>query len=438
MKKEKENNKHFDFVIVILREEIFGHKDVDHILPFMYFLSKIRNIKFTMRCLIFENEMNYKNNLDPRIKMLFNLENVDVEFLYKDNFLFHIKSFSETKSNFLFSSYFKRLIKALYLKYIKTKKKQFNIENKVGEIFKQSKSPIIITAHANNEARDAILSIKKINTKAKWMVLPDSIKAVDNQMNVDTYLEKDEKKIIENHKTKFKDIDYFLVSSREDLNDSISKGLPKKKGLILGSPRYSKEWLKIKSSLNLDGKSIPINKKFKVKILFFIPKKHINIFHEELIRTLDFISKYKEIELILSCADFIYPYIPKHILSRKNLRRYLIAEKYSTSKLIDWADIVMHAGTGVIFESFIKQKITVLPRYLSSNTMISERYNAGINLKNRDELRNLCNNAIKSLNSLKKNYKKKFGLSNKKYINDFVNSNSDFMKKNIEKILSKI
>ena len=125
-------------------------------------------------------------------------------------------------------------------------------------------------------------------------------------------------------------------------------------------------------------------------------------------------------------------------MGRENVRRVLIAQDYSTSKLIDWADIVIHAGTNVIFESFIKQKITVVPRYLTSNTLISEKYNAGINLKNRDELRNLCNNAIKSLNKLKKNYKKTFGLSNKNYINDFVNSNSDLIKKNIEKIFLQI
>ncbi len=438
MKKKKENNKNFDFLIIILREEILGHKDIDHILPFIYFLNKSKNFKYTARCLVLENEMNYKKNLDPRVKMLFNFKNLDIEFLYKNSFLSHLKFFSDTKSNFLFSGLFKRLVKNLYLNHLKIKRKQFDFKNKVGENFKKSKSPIIFTAHANNEAIDAVFKLKKINSKAKWIVLPDGIKLTDNQMHVDTYLEKDEIKNIEYDKIRFKNIDYFLQSTKEDLNDSINNGLLRKKGFILGSPRYSKEWLKIKSSLNLDGKNVPINKKFKVKILFFIPKKHLNIFNEELVRTIDFISRYKEIELILSCADFTYPYIPNHILNRSNLRRYLIAEKYSTSKLIDWSDIVIHVGTGVIFESFIKQKITVLPRYLSCNTLISDKYNAGLNLRNRDQLRNLCNNAVKSINNLKKNYKKKFGLSNKKYINDYVNSNSDFMKKNIEKILSKI
>ena len=254
----------------------------------------------------------------------------------------------------------------------------------MGENFIRSNSPVIITAHANNEARNIVSNIKKLNKKAKWMVLPDGIILTHNKMNVDTNLEKNEKKKSKYDRIKYQNVNYFLQSTHHDLSDEINNDLAKKKGFILGSPRFSEEWLKIKSKLKLDGKNVPVNKKLRLKFYFSF-KKTSKYFHEELIRTIDFISSYKEIDLILSCADYIYPDFPKKIL-KKNVRRFLIAQEYSTSKLIDWADIVIHAGTGVIFESFIKQKITVLPRYLTSNTLISEKYNAGLNLKNRDEL----------------------------------------------------
>ena len=32
------------------------------------------------------------------------------------------------------------------------------------------------------------------------------------------------------------------------------------------------------------------------------------------------------------------------------------SKEYSSSKLIDWADIVLHAGTGIIWECFMKEK----------------------------------------------------------------------------------
>ncbi len=438
MKTKIKNKKKFNFLIVILREEILGHKDIDHILPFVYFLNKSKTSKFTTRCLILENEINYRKNLDPRVKMLFNFKNMDKKFLYKSNFIFYIKLLSELKINQLFFRFLKRVMRYFYIKHLIYRKNKVDIKSKLGENFIRSNSPVIITAHANNEARNIVSNIKKFNKKAKWMVLPDGIMLTHNKMNVDTNLEKNEKKKSKYDRIKYQNINYFLQSTHHDLSDEINNDLAKKKGFILGSPRFSEEWLKIKSKLKLDGKNVPVNKKLKVKILFFIPKKHLNIFHEELIRTIDFISSYKEIDLILSCADYIYPDFPKKILKRENVRRFLIAQEYSTSKLIDWADIVIHAGTGVIFESFIKQKITVLPRYLTSNTLISEKYNAGLNLKNRDELRNLCNNAVKSLNNLKKSYNIKYRTSNKRYVNDFVFSNSNYIKKNIEKILLKI
>ena len=86
----------------------------------------------------------------------------------------------------------------------------------------------------------------------------------------------------------------------------------------------------------------------------------------------------------------------------------------------------------------MKEKISVLLRYLSCNTLISDKYNAGFNLSNRDEVRTLCNQAISSLKDLKKNYKKKCRHTNKKFIDDFVNGNLTSVPLSIVKTLSKV
>ena len=136
--------------------------------------------------------------------------------------------------------------------------------------------------------------------------------------------------------------------------------------------------------------------------------------------------------------DPYYSKLPKYIKKRSNVTLLSISKEYSTSKVIEWADIILHVGSSLIFEFLIKEKISVFPRYLTSNTQISDRYHAGFNLSNRDELRTLCNQALSSLKNLKKNYKKKCRHTNKKYIDDFVNANSPSVPFNIEKILSKI
>ena len=433
---EKENNKRkLSIIFAILREDTVGYKDIDHILPFLYFLSKSDVIEYTARGIIFENKANYSKNIDPRIELLSNLKNVNLEFLYKDNFLVKIKQLLELKNNSKLANIFNSLINKFYIKLLKVRQKNIKLDHNLSESFINSKYPLIITLHTNYEAQQIVSRIKKINTKAKWIVLPHGTIITDNKMVLDTDLDKDD---IAKYDESYNKIDYFMCTSKRDLENVILNGLEAHKGFVIGSPRYCVEWYKKKSHLELDGKDVKINNKYKIKILFLIPKKHINIFSEELIRTIDFISSYQEIELILLNYNLNFPKLPTHIVDRINIRHYIISKEYSTSKLIDWADIVFHAGTGVIFESFIKEKITVFPRYLSCNTLISDKYNAGYNLSNRDELRAFCNKALTSINELKKQYKEKCEYNNKKFIDDFVYANTTSISQNIIKTLSSI
>ena len=435
MKIKKKIKKSIDILFIILREESLGHKDIDHMLPFLYFLNKSDDLEYNARGIIFGNKANYIKNIDPRVKLLSNLKNVELEFIYKDNFLFKIKRLLEFKSNSILANYFNRVINKIYIKYLNTIQKNYDLTNKVGEVFIKSKSPLIITLHANTEAQRIATHIKKINSRAKWIVIPHGTINADNKMNLDTHLDKNEAPVIYRNYNK---IDYFLLTSKRELKEKISQGMARDKGNVIGSPRYCKEWLKIKSYLELDGKEVSVNKNYKIRASFFMPKKNQNIFWEELIRTIDFISSYREIELILLNYNSYFPKLPNHIADRVNIRQYLISKEYSTSKLIEWSDIVFHAGSSVIFEFFMKDKVSIFLRYLTCNTFLCEKYNAGFNLSNRDELRNFCNDAVNSLYDLKKTYKKKCRVSNKRFNDDFVYANTKSVKLNIIKIISKI
>ena len=39
---------------------------------------------------------------------------------------------------------------------------------------------------------------------------------------------------------------------------------------------------------------------------------------------------------------------------------FLISREYSTSKLIEWSDVIFHSGSSVIFEFYLKDKISIL------------------------------------------------------------------------------
>lgn len=433
MRQKKKIDKKISILCMVFREDKIGYKDIDHILPFLYFLDKSENIKFKVKLLIFLDEISFKKKRDPRINFLINLRNVELEFLYKNNFLLKIKSFLKLRNSTVLFNFFYRIVNKFYFKYLIKSNRKIFLNNKLLLDYVTSKPQLIITVHHTIKG-DISEFIKKLNKKSKRILIPHGTVIMDNNMVHDTHLSKHDNL---RHKKNTNTFDYILNTSRRDLDLYTSRGIDRSKLKIIGSPRYCKEWLDIKRKFRLDGKNVFVEKKYKVKFLFLIPKPFINIFFDELIRTIDFISSYKEIELILLSDRFNYPDLPDSISSRSNIRRYIIAKEYSTSKLIEWADIILHVGTGVMFESFMKEKITVLPRYLSSNTLISEKYKAGWNLNNRDQLRKLCNTAVSSLSFLKKKYKKETRLANKKFIDDFVYGNTKSVPKKIQNFFLK-
>ena len=139
MKIKKKIKKSIDIIFIILREETLGHKDIDHVLPFLYFLSKNKNIKYTARGIIFGSKANYTKNIDPRVKLLSNLKNVELEFVYKDNFLFKIKRLLKFENKSILGDFFNRVISGIYIRYLNIIQKKYDLKNNLGEVFLKSK-----------------------------------------------------------------------------------------------------------------------------------------------------------------------------------------------------------------------------------------------------------------------------------------------------------
>ncbi len=436
MKKTKiVNNKKIDIIFLVLREEEPGHKDIDHLLPILYFLNKSKFNKFKITLVILENEARYKKNIDKRLSYLFKFKNLNIKFLYKNNTLFKIKQLLDLNENQLFVRYINRLFHKFYLQYISSKIKNLNFNNLVGKVFSKSKYPLIFTLHSNYKSEVLVNNLKKINNKAKWVVLPHGTLIANNKMLIDSDLNKKEFTKSKNKNSKF---DFYLYTSKYDVNIKALSKNERKKYFLIGSPRYCEEWLKTKSNLGLDGKVFLRNKNNKIKALFFLPKRNANIFWDEVIRTIDFISSYQKIELIILNYNSNFPKFPDYLKKKSNIKFFLISREYSTSKLIEWSDVIFHSGSSVIFEFFLKDKISIFLRYLTCNTLISDKYNSGLNLSNRDELRFFCNSVVSSLKKVKKDYKYKSSSANKKFINDFVSVNSKSVPENIKKCIYKI
>lgn len=392
----------YTFFFIIEREHKAGHKEVDHILPFFYLLKEKGDISFTARGIIYGVKSIVTDRSDPRIELLSGFENVEIIDPYNtDNILIKFIRNLNKKINGRITSRIFRVFTLLLLKLYRNADKKINWEKAVGREFIDSRRPVILSLNLSEKIKKMVLEIKRLNPAAKWVVIPHGTIISDNRMLWFSDLSKDDN--IELNPL-YQDVDYYLRTSKRDMTEAIRTGLSEEKGCIIGSPRFCSDWMQKKHELGLDGDGPSVSRDAKVRILFLIPKFFINVFNEELIRTLKFISSYEEIDLILNRSSRDYPKLDRKILKQTNVRDYLISKEFSTGALVSWSDIVMHVGTGVVFEPFMKGKIVVFPRYLTCNTLISEKYNAGWNLKNRDELRDLCNMAVRSLTDTQEEY----------------------------------
>jgi hypothetical protein len=245
----KKIKKKLSIIFINSREEKLGLKDIDHILPFLFFLSKTNKFFIKIKILIFNDKITFLKSADPRIKFLFNLKNVELIFLYDNLLLSKLKNLLTLKGNSNLVYLFNRIIKNFYFNFLELKKKDIIFNYKIVRDFINSKNLLIATTFIHNKIPEII---KKINKSSKWMVIPHGTTLLDNKMVTDNDLSKQEN----TKPTKDTDkVDYILNTSKEDLNRMIFFSMPKSKQHVIGSPRYCKDWLKVKSKYNLDGKN---------------------------------------------------------------------------------------------------------------------------------------------------------------------------------------
>ena len=89
------------------------------------------------------------------------------------------------------------------MKYISSKIKNLNFNKLVGKVFSKSKYPLIFTLHSNYKSEVLVNNLKKINNKAKWVVLPHGTLIANNKMLIDSDLNKKEVTKSKNKNSKF-------------------------------------------------------------------------------------------------------------------------------------------------------------------------------------------------------------------------------------------
>jgi len=174
---------------------------------------------------------------------------------------------------------------------------------------------------------------------------------------------------------------------------------------VLGSPRYSDEWMEIISDsiapFNIEGSEK------KLKIVFFLRNINYPIFWDEVVRTIKLILQFPNIYLIVKHHPRnttakkltkklinLYPEVKQDL--DKNLK--FIYAGVSSDSLLKWADLIIDIGTSVTWEPVKRGQPVLMLEYLHSNYSTVAYYIKGSEMKCKDELYDMLQAFIKNKN----------------------------------------
>ena len=184
----------------------------------------------------------------------------------------------------------------------------------------------------------------------------------------------------------FEKYKYLIISDYLELefndkfiNSNINeKQIDKSRIAVLGSLRYSSEWIK-----HIDEFTPLLIKKNnnKKNVVLFMKKFTENVFKEEVYRTVQIFKSFTNIDF------YIKPHTRgMQFFSKINAENIHIIYDNSSTELINMADVILfYGGTGIILEALSKKLVACLD-YLDCNRNIYEYFNACHNLRCRDDL----------------------------------------------------
>lgn len=150
----------------------------------------------------------------------------------------------------------------------------------------------------------------------------------------------------------------------------------------LGSIRFCHDWLQVRSRYISSAPALPREKLLRVAV--FLSRSLSNLNTSELTASLGILAQFPELRVVVKGhtrdiglpADAWDEYRPT----------VSVNNDWSSSTLLDWADLVIFWGSSVALEGYIKGKTMICLEYMTSNKNLYARYSAGHIAHCRDDL----------------------------------------------------
>ena len=383
------------------------NNDIDHMIPVIYKWASNENVPTDVIVTTSKDLLD-----DYRVKLLKKFKNVNLFYIndwYKSHTLTHLffnKYFKYiSESDKLIKKY--RLVKRIANKAIKRFTKK---------LFKDVESAIVCFDWTDTYFVQQVLKAAK-QKGFTTVSLPHGDRPYASRLELNEDLNYD---VLTTYKTS--DIFDYIVVPNKLVSERYEPFLDINRIKILGSPRYSDEWM------NIIEKHIPEfdikGSKNKLKIVFFLRNTGYPIFWDEVVRTFKLILQFDEIFLVVKhhpratnakkiTNDLLANYSDVRDKVGKNL--HFDFGKIKSESILKWADIVIDIGTSVTWSTVKQKKPVLMIEYLYANHSVIAYYMKSSEIKCRDDL-------YKTLESFLKNKNQKFynEKERKKFIEDVI------------------
>ena len=335
------------------------NNDIDHIVPVLYKWLSTENIPTDVIITTTKNHLD-----DYRINYLRQFKNVNIYYI-DDLF----KKFSKPHFFIYFYARYSTQMDKIIKKHPRLKKLADKTINKIADrVFGDTKQGIAVFDWTYTYF---VEKLTKIAEERKFVSIslphgdaPYVNRMISNDAMNYSYLDIN----------KFANMFDYTVVPNQLCFGRYEKYIEKNRIKILGSPRYSDEWMDI--LLKMIEPYEAAESKDKLKIVLFLRNMGFPIFWEEVVRSIKFILQFPNVYLIVQ-------HHPRNTRAKKLTERLIelypeledeigknVQFNYkgvNSVSLLKWSDLVIDVGTSITWDAVKQKKPVLMPEYLHAN-----------------------------------------------------------------------
>lgn len=178
-------------------------------------------------------------------------------------------------------------------------------------------------------------------------------------------------------------VDTYFSDSYDELLEQLGSDLNLGERVDrLGSIRFCEDWVQVRTQFISPPPPLPREGALRIAVLLSRSLSNLNT--SELVASLGILAQFPDVSVVVKghTRDMGFP---ADVWDECG-RNMSVRNDWSSSTLLDWADLVIFWGSSVALEGYVKRKTMICLDYMTSNKNLYATYSAGHVASCRDDL----------------------------------------------------